>query len=209
MIDHLVYATTDLDKTVAEMSDRLGVVPTPGGQHLGRGTRNELVALGGRTYLEIVGPDPEQPDPPGGRPFGIDQLVRPRLIAWCAEPAEPLEVAAAQALTAGWEIGPVTSMTRQRPDGIELAWRLSFPALGPTGVALLPFLIDWGSSPHPTSTLDHDVQLIQLRLEHRQPQVIAGQLEAVGESSSVEFIEATTTHLCALLQTPHGPLSLS
>jgi len=43
-IDHLVYAAPDLDAACAEIERRLGVAPSPGGQHIGRGTRNALVA---------------------------------------------------------------------------------------------------------------------------------------------------------------------
>jgi len=35
-VDHLVFATPDLDSTVADVERRLGVRPPPGGTHPGR-----------------------------------------------------------------------------------------------------------------------------------------------------------------------------
>src|ERR1041385_2720536 len=83
--DHLVYATPDLQMGVDRIERLLGVRAAAGGQHPGRGTRNALVALGPATYLEIIGPDPEQPTPKEPRPFGIDGLREPRLMAWASK----------------------------------------------------------------------------------------------------------------------------
>ena len=209
MIDHLVYATTDLEATVAELASRLGVEPTPGGSHAGQGTRNQLVGLGAGAYLEIIGPDDDQPDPVDGRPFGIDRLVRPRLVGWCVRPRLPLAAVARAAAAARWDVGPIQAMSRTRPDGVELSWHLTMPIIGPTAVAPLPFLIDWGTSPHPADTLDHPVQLLDLRIECTAPEALAGQLEAIDELTSVELIDAPVVRLSALLDTPGGPLGLS
>ena len=83
-IDHLVYATPDLDPGIEEIERALGVRATPGGQHPGRGTRNALIALGPTSYLEIIAPDRNQQPPREPRSFGIDELKDSRLVAWAA-----------------------------------------------------------------------------------------------------------------------------
>ena len=84
-VDHLVYGTPDLNRGIEEIEKLLGVRATPGGKHPGRGTHNALLGLGPTTYLEIIAPDPEQPQPKTPRPFGLDGLKQPGLIAWAAK----------------------------------------------------------------------------------------------------------------------------
>src|SRR5215217_7589729 len=81
-IDHLVYAVPELDAGVAQIEGLLGARAVPGGRHAGRGTRNALLALGSRTYLEIIGPDTTQAQPPSW--FSVGELTTARLVTWAA-----------------------------------------------------------------------------------------------------------------------------
>jgi hypothetical protein len=177
-IDHLVYATPDLEASVADLEARLGVRPAPGGQHPGRGTKNALLALSDRSYLEIVGPDPAQPVPPEGRWFQIDSLDAPRLVTWAVKEAEPGRLRA-EARASGIDLGPVVSGRRQRADGATLCWRFTDPAVV-VADGIVPFFIDWADSPHPAVSAPAGPVLKSLRAEHPDPDFAMHALSAVG-----------------------------
>jgi catechol 2,3-dioxygenase-like lactoylglutathione lyase family enzyme len=52
-IDHVIYATADLDAAAARVEAELGVAAVAGGRHEGLGTHNRIVPLGGG-YLELL-----------------------------------------------------------------------------------------------------------------------------------------------------------
>ena len=176
MIDHLVYGGRDLSAAVGALSERLGVRALPGGRHPGRGTHNALLSLGPGTYLEIIAPDPSQP-PPARLPFGLDVLTEDRLITWAARVAD-IERRAEGARAAGYDPGPVLAMSRETPDGGQLRWRLTWRA-EPAGDGLVPFLIDWGDTPHPSLGAPDGCALIDLRGEHPQPETVRQMLTAL------------------------------
>lgn len=61
-IDHVIYATGDLDAAAARVEAALGVPAVPGGRHEGLGTHNRIVPLGGG-FLELLAiADPEEAD---------------------------------------------------------------------------------------------------------------------------------------------------
>jgi len=52
-IDHVIYATPDLDATASRLQAEHGLVVTGGGRHTGIGTENRIVPLGAG-YLELI-----------------------------------------------------------------------------------------------------------------------------------------------------------
>jgi len=203
-IDHLVYATPDLDLGVSTIEKTLGIRATPGGQHPGMGTRNALVALGPASYLEIIGPDPDQPMPTGPRRFGIDTLTAPRLIGWVAKSRE-LDAVAARAAASGVPLGPVIPGSRKRPDGVVLSWRYTDPSIVAAD-RLVPYFIDWGSSPHPSATAARGATLVRLRAEHPDAPRVQKMIDALGLHLRVE--KGSTPAMIATIDSPRGRVEL-
>jgi catechol 2,3-dioxygenase-like lactoylglutathione lyase family enzyme len=200
MIDHLVYATPDLEATVADFTRATGAKPIPGGAHDGHGTRNYLVSIGGSSYLEIIGPDLDQPKPAQPRPFGIDTLDRARLITWCVRPFQPLGQVMERVRSAGYDPGEIITMGRQRPDGVELVWELTMPVLDTESRGTLPFFIDWGHTTHPSFALPVELELAKLELLHPDPEWLRGVLRAIGGLDNVEVVESAVAGLRAPLR---------
>jgi hypothetical protein len=208
VIDHLVLATPSVEATAEAIRTSWAVPIVAGGSHVGLGTRNALTGLGGATYLEIVGPDEGQPMPPFPRPFGVDGLTEAALVAWCVRPARPLADVLARISAEGIDLGPVTEMSRERPDGVTLRWQLTYPLLQEPHLGTLPFLIDWMDSPHPTTTVPYEAILQRLTITHPQPDFVAAVLGAIGTWRTVA-VEPGPPGLNASISTPRGIFTLS
>jgi Glyoxalase-like domain len=203
-VDHIVYATPDLQLGIDTAQRLFGVRATPGGQHPGQGTRNALIALGPASYLEIIGPDPAQPRPSGGRRFGIDDLKTPRLLTWVAK-GKLLAQFAADAKAHGIALGAVLPGSRKRPDGVVLKWAYTDPRVV-LADRLVPYLIDWGASPHPSATAAKGVTLVGLRAEHPDAANVQQMLRALGLDLVVTTGPKPT--LIATFESPHGRVQL-
>lgn len=201
-VDHLVYAGPDLEEAIAHLERRLGVKATPGGQHPGAGTRNALVGLGSDVYLEIIGPDPDQEAPAGGRRFDIDKLTAPKLATWAVK-APGIASRVERARRKGWDPGEPQAMSRKRPDGVLLEWTLT-RAPDPFGDGLVPFLIDWGETTHPAGSLPAGCELVRVRGEHPNAGKVRDALLALDENFSV--IPAPEAALVAVIRTAKGKL---
>ena len=196
-VDHLVYAVPDLGAGVRDVEHRLGAPLTPGGSHPGLGTRNALLRIGPRVYLEVVGPDPRQTPPPGGLWLARGAVALPALVTWAARSGALDDLAAG---AGGPLLGPVRSMSRTRPGGDRISWTLTMPRDPLPRHGIVPFFIDWGKIPHPCNGLpDEGVSLARLRARHPDPEAVRADLGRVGVELDVE---SGPPALEAVLRTP-------
>lgn len=201
-IDHLIYAAPDLHAAVADIEDRFGVRAGGGGKHLGQGTHNTLIALGPRTYLELIAPDPEQPEPAQPRPYGADGVTSGGLVGWAVE-TDDIEAALRRTRDRGFDPGEVIDGQRVTSSGTTLRWRLTANA---RTAGLVPFLIDWGSTPHPAGSAATGLSLASVRVESPDPAGLVGRLRALGVEMEVR--RGSREALVAVLSGPRGDLEL-
>jgi hypothetical protein len=198
LIDHLVYDVPSLPWAIADVAERFGVRARAGGKHIGLGTHNALLALGPRTYLEIIAPDPEQPEPSTPRPFGVDSASHPRLAGW-ALACDDIDAAVAAARSHGYDPGDVVDGRRVGPTGTALRWRMT---ISRTAGGLAPFLISWGDTEHPATSAPRGLSLEAFYIEHPDPGSLAPLLTALG--ADVEIKPAAAAALIARLGGPNG-----
>lgn len=201
-VDHLMWGAADLMEGMAEIARLFHADPVPGGAHPGLGTRNALLGLNDGRYLEIIAPDPDQPQSVFSA--ALADLSHPALITWALRSTDLPDIA--RHLTALGIItrGPVATR-RTTPDGVTLAWQLLF-ARGHDFGSLMPFFIDWGDSPHPADDLHPAGTLEAITVESPH----AGTLRRLLGNVDVPLVvrQAAEPALHATIVTPHGDILL-
>jgi hypothetical protein len=201
-LDHLVYGVPDLIAGVRLVQQLTGAEPAPGGRHPGRGTANCLIGLSATTYLEIIGPDPDDPGPPGW--FGLDQLRAPRLLTWAVRP-DDLDSCVMTARAAGYDPGDAQAMSRQTDAGERLSWRLTRDTVDASG-GVVPFLIDWGTTRHPAGNPLPQLGLSSFTVLTPTPIETRMRLSALGAMADLEY--ASSPGLRCVLTGPTGLVTL-
>ena len=207
MLDHIVLAAQDVQAAVAEIEAATGVRAELGGHFQGRGVYNHLLALQDNAYLEIIGPDPQQPDHDGPLPFGLHLTDQTRVPHWCAKAGAQIEQRVADARAAGYDLGEVRPLGRVLADGTRLDWQLSIGGWPPLLDGLVPFLIDWGDALHPSETAVKGCTLVDFHAQHPDPAAVQAALNTLGVTLNVQ--QADTPALFATLEGPKGQITLT
>ena len=206
-LDHLLLGAADLDAGFAWVEKTNGVRPTAGGIHPDRGTRNALVSLHGRQYLEIIAPDPAQP--PEHLSMNLRPLAEPRLIGWAAV-ASDIDSLANRIRAAGHQVSGPRDGSRKRPDGGVLKWRTLGIASSLSGgdVDPIPFFIQWSTdSVHPSEDSPKGCTLASLEFGHPNPESLRSEFQALRIDAAI--LVSRSARLTATLRTPRGDVTLS
>src|SRR5713226_6946416 len=203
LLDHILLGCSDLDRGIDLVKESTGVRATLGGVHPGRGTRNALLSLGERRYLEIIAPDSSQ-----GHIVHFPQILgmtEPRLIGWAVHPPD---IAATAKLLRENQIaftGPDDG-SRKRPDGGVLHWKTINLADDRHG--LLPFFIEWSpDSVHPSKDAPKKCRLDYFTVMGAEPAELSKVFQHIGVGANVE--RSDRDRLRAHITGPQGELRLS
>jgi hypothetical protein len=159
-VDHLILGIRDLDEGIRQFEERTGVRPVVGGEHPGRGTRNALVSLGNRHYIEILAPQVKAPDSDRVRPLRVLADLTP--IGWAVSAAD-MDAARRRLGAAGFTVSEIKPGSRARPDGSLLEWK-TFEIEKPE-IAGVPFFIRWGDgTTHPSEDAPGGCRLERMRV---------------------------------------------
>ena len=210
-LDHIVIAARDLDQGASYLREQLGVDVPAGGKHHNMATHNLVMQLGNDAYLEVIAIDPDGTPPRHPRWFALDSAAmraaiaeQPRLITWVLN----TENLAHLAEEVDYDIGLPTALTRDA-----LSWEFALPDDGRLlANGLLPYCIQWHSSPHPSGAMaDTGCLLQELTLYHNRPRWLEQRLDALeaGHLVSVEEIDdSQAPWLEAAIDTPAGRVVL-
>ena len=203
-VDHLLYASASLERGMDEIESLLGVRPVPGGHHPQYGTHNALLSLGPGTYLEVIARDPQLSAPPGGALVDIPANAESRLITWVYRVAD-IEGVASAATSAAIGLGNVESGSRKKPDGSKISWQLTNPYAMPMDGAV-PFLINWGNTVHPSAVVPSGGRLVELVIEHPEPDQIRSALSILG--AEIKVVKSDEYRLTAKIESETGLVTL-
>ncbi|MER7797852.1 VOC family protein [Microbacterium sp. NPDC096154] len=205
LLDHVVIAGPDLAELVGWFAERTGVTAAPGGAHP-TGTANALVALtvdGNRAphYVELIGPDPDAAREEPVTTFGIDRLDGPAIVTYAIHP-DDIDAVVAGARRRGVDPGDVWELSRRRPDGTLLQWRLT------RGDADFdrPFLIDWGATEQPGLSRIPTLEIVSFQRIEPDPAPLRRAYDALGlpDGAAAEVVQGSPARFRLVVRRADG-----
>lgn len=200
-IDHLVYCVHNLEEGINYFIDNYGMHPVVGGKHLNEGTKNAIISLGNKCYLEILAIDEDNIKHTKNRWMGIDLLTTPKMTRWAIKSTN-LETDKQALIQYNDQLGRVESGLRKRPDNTNLTWKMTKPLSHPE-VEVVPFLVDWSdSSYYPTDGLPVQGKLLEIKLGHIYLEKVKACLDALNLDISIK--SSNESYIKIVVEGPRG-----
>lgn len=196
----LCLGGTKLSTAMDAFESSTGCRPVIGDSHKHLGTKNALATLLApeQCYIEIIGPDPDNPTQSTIR-SDLEQVRHDIQLHHYAIRSSNLPFIAAKAERLGLGPSPITDLSRTTPDGELLAWKMLFLRNHSLGGAV-PFFIDWLDCRHPTLPCSASVCRLVSFTVHAPP-VIGELLEGIEDLTVVESVKPS---LELVFETPIG-----
>lgn len=204
MLDHVIVLTDDLERFRSRFETDTGVALTVGGAHPGLGTANLLASLGDGVYMEFMGPDPSF-DTPRGLGARLAAQGAPRIGGFAARTGD-IAATAAAVEAAGLAAAAPAAGSRAAPDGSVIAWTALFTAGHDYGDQV-PFFIDWGETPHPSTTSARGLELLSFHVVHPEPDRLTDLYGCMGVS--VDVVAGAAPGFRLRMRTPKGERTLA
>jgi len=204
-LDHLSVIAPNLAEGVGHVRACLDLDVPFGQRHVGMGTYNHLLQLGGTIYLEIVALDPDADPPDSARWFGLNDQGKVRrewdaghrLRAWVAR------VDDMDAVLRGHEavFGKKVALPMGNP-----SFDFAIPADGSLPLdGALPSLIDRrGKLRSMANIADLGARLQKFSLEHPDADAISARLKEFGIDPLLTISQGTDLRYRAQIETAHG-----
>lgn len=210
--DHLVVGAPSLRMGIQWLSEKLGIEPMYGGEHVGRGTANLILGLEGKAYLEVIAPSDSMGALQSPRESRLRRLKKPELMRWVVR-STGLEVDARR--LQGWgliddSLLAITTRRRDRLDGDVLRWKLlANGSFSPSQCVdgLLPIFIHWTNGEHPSVSAPAGARMLSLWGEHPRADDLIHPFRDLG--LNLELEDAVHPHLKAIVEGPRGEVLLS
>ena len=199
-IDHLVYCVKDLEKAISFIEMKTGFKASIGGKHRGKGTKNALINLGEKCYLEILAIDGLNSEVSPPRWMGIDFIKEPKITRICLK-SKNLRKDQHIIKQYNANLGEIDQGSRATVNGEILHWKMILPLAKPE-VDPIPFMVDWSESEmHPTENLPKQCKLIDLEFHGNQPN-LHDCMNALFDE--IEIIESCESKIIATIDGPKG-----
>ena len=185
MIDHILLLVSDLEAYQTQFQEVTQVAPTYGGVHPSARASNALIDMGNGTYLELIGPALDGTE--GPLTLTLRKLEEPRL-SWFAMRSEDLQQDVERLESAGFEHSGIQEIEFES----EIRNKIRYSAV----VAInhdwgdqMPFFINWGDTPHPTTTSNGGLTLTSFTVYHPDAESLAQVYDQLDVDVVVEHAE--------------------